>query len=141
MIDKEFIEQKLSYIQTHYYEMERLLSFTDEEIKKDFIKLRAFERILQLIVDEIIDINNHIIRYTPLKLPPDFQSGFTILAENNIIPEGFAKKIAPVVGLRNRLVNRYEKIDLDLMLQSIRKNKEDFKEYIKYIFYFLEKGG
>lgn len=141
MIDRKFIEQKLSYIQTYYEEMERLLSFTDEEIKKDFIKLRAIERILQLIVDEIIDINNHIIRYTPLEVPPDFQSTFTILAENKMIPEDFAKKIAPVVGLRNRLVHRYEKVDLDVMLQSIRKNKSDFKEYIKHIFYFLKKKG
>ncbi|RMG05059.1 MAG: DUF86 domain-containing protein [Nitrospirae bacterium] len=139
MIDRHFIEQKLSNIQNYYDEIEQLFSYTDEEIKNDFIKLRAVERILQLIVDEIIDINNHIIRYQPLKLPPDFQSTFMILAENRIIPEDFAKKIAPVVGLRNRLVHRYEKIDLDLLLHTIRRNREDFKEYSRYILYFLEK--
>jgi len=63
-----------------------------------------------------------------------------VLAENNILPESFAKKIAPVVGLRNRLVHRYEKIDLDLLLSLVRKNKEDFIEYVKYIFQFIEKN-
>ncbi len=85
MIDKNFLRQKLAYVESYYMELEK--------------------------------------------------------AENKILPQDFAKKIAPVVGLRNRLVHRYEKIDSDLMLQSIRKNKGDFKEYIKYIFHFLEKNG
>ncbi len=59
------------------------------------------------------------------------------LAENKILPQAFAERIAPVVGLRNRLVHRYEKIDLDILLDTIRKNKKDFKEYTKHIFEFL----
>jgi uncharacterized protein YutE (UPF0331/DUF86 family) len=137
MIDRYFIETKLSYIQSYCVELDNILAFTDIEIKRDFIKLRALERILQLIVDEIIDINNHIIRYHPLTVPEDFQSSFRVLAEHKILPEEFADKIAPVVGLRNRLVHRYEKINLDLLLQAIRKNKEDFKEYTRYIFDFI----
>jgi uncharacterized protein YutE (UPF0331/DUF86 family) len=137
MIDKTFVETKLFYIQTYFSELEKILTYSNREIKKDFLKLRALERVLQLIVDEIIDINNHIIRYSNLKIPDDFQSSFMILAENKILPVTFAKRIAPVVGLRNRLVHRYEKIDVDILLDTIRKNKKDFKEYIRHIFGFL----
>ncbi len=140
MIDKDFVKSKIFFIKSYYEELEQILSFSDTEIKKDFVKLRAIERIIQLIVDEIIDINNHFIRYGFLKIPENFQSSFLALAENKILPENFAKKIAPVVGLRNRLVHRYEKIDLDLLLRLVRKNKEDFIEYVKYIFQFIEKS-
>ena len=140
VIDKEFIKTKLFLIKSYYEELEQILSFSDSEIKEDFIRLRAIERLIQLIVDEIIDINTHIMRYQPLKLSIDFQSSFLILAENNILPESFAKKIAPVVGLRNRLVPRYEKIDLDLLLNLIRKNKDDFIEYVKHILDFIQKS-
>jgi len=140
VIDKEFIKTKLFLIKSYYEELEQILSFSDSEIKEDFIRLRAIERLIQLIVDEIIDINTHIMRYQPLKLSIDFQSSFLILAENNILPESFAKKIAPVVGLRNRLVHRYEKIDLDLLLNLIRKNKDDFIEYVKHILDFIQKS-
>jgi len=140
VIDKEFIKTKLFLIKSYYEELEQILSFSDSEIKEDFIRLRAIERLIQLIVDEIIDINTHIMRYHPLKLSIDFQSSFLILAENNILPESFAKKIAPVVGLRNRLVHRYEKIDLDLLLNLIRKNKDDFIEYVKHILDFIQKS-
>lgn len=140
MIDKDFVKSKIFLIKSYYEELEYILSFSDTEIKKDFVKLRAIERIIQLIVDEVIDINNHFIRYGSFKIPESFQSSFLVLAENNILPESFAKKIAPVVGLRNRLVHRYEKIDLDLLLSLVRKNKEDFIEYVKYIFQFIEKN-
>lgn len=140
MIDKDFIKSKIFFIKSYYEELEHILSFSDTEIKKDIVKLRAIERIIQLIVDEIIDINTHFIRYGSLKIPESFQSSFLVLAENNILPESFAKKIAPVVGLRNRLVHRYEKIDLDLLLSLVRKNKEDFTEYLKYIFQFIERS-
>lgn len=92
MIDKEFIKTKLFLIKSYYEELEQILSFSDSEIKEDFIKLRAIERVIQLIVDEIIDINTHIVRHHPLKLPSDFQSSFLILAGNKILPESFAKK-------------------------------------------------
>ena len=138
MIDKLFIETKLSYIQAYFKELEGVLVYPDKEIQKDFLKLRALERILQLIVDEMIDINNHIIRYAHLRVPDNFQSSFLVLGENKILPEVFANRIAPVVGLRNRLVHRYEKIDLDVLLDTVRKNKKDFKKYVRHIFEFLK---
>ena len=137
MIDRIFIETKLSYIQAYYQELEGVLGYSDHEIKSDILKLRALERIIQLVVDEIIDINNHIIRYVQLRVPEDFQSTFLILAENKILPEEFARRIAPVVGLRNRLVHRYEKVAVEILLNTIRKSKEDFKEYVKHILLYL----
>lgn len=139
MIDKVFIESKLSYIQAYSKELEDVLTFSDQEIKEDFLKLRSLERILQLIVDEMVDINSHIIRYGHFQAPDDFQGSFMVLSENRIFPEEFARKIAPVIGLRNRLVHRYEKIDIGILLEAVRKNKEDFREYVRYIFEFTKK--
>jgi len=40
--------------------------------------------------------------------------------------------------LENFLHNKVDTmINLDLLLQAIRKNKEDFKEYTRYIFNFI----
>jgi len=141
MIDKTFVETKLFYIQSYFTELEKILNYSNQEIKKDFLKLRALERVLQLIVDEIVDINNHIIRYSNFRVPENFQSSFMVLAENNILPRTFVMKIAPIVGLRNRLVHRYEKVDVDVLLSAVRKDKEDIKRYVKYIFEFLQQNS
>jgi len=139
MVNKNFIKQKLDKIKDYYKELEEVLNLEDKEILKKIFYLRAIERVFQLIVDEMIDINLHLIRNLELSSPQDFQSSFEIIAKKEIIPPEFALKIAPVVGLRNRLVHRYEEIDKKFFLEQIRREKEDFVKYIQYIEAFLEK--
>ena len=138
MIDKAFLSVKLDLIKKYAGDLENVLQTPIGQIKKNFIAVYAVERIFQLIVDEIIDINNHIILRNKLEVPDDFQSTFLILAQNNVIGEAFAKRIAPVVGLRNILVHRYEKIDKDLFLNSVAKERDDFREYIKEMGQYIE---
>jgi uncharacterized protein YutE (UPF0331/DUF86 family) len=139
MIDKTFIEKRIGRIEAYSREIEMVFKYSLEEIKKDFLKYRTIERLLQLLVDEMIDVNNHFIGRLNFKIPDDFQSTFLVLGENNILPEDFAKRLAPLVGLRNRLVRRYEEIDLGLLLNTVQKEKGDFKKYIKFIREYIEK--
>lgn len=137
MIDKIFITNKLDQIRKYYADLEKILNVPIEKLKNDSISGYAIERLFQLIVDEIIDINNHLILRNKLETPDDFQSTFSILAKNKIIKENFAERIAPTVGLRNKLVHRYEKIDRDLFLNTVLKEKKDLKEYVKIIGNYL----
>lgn len=141
MIDKEFIYKKLVFIEEYFKELEEVCNISMDEMKKDFMRFYAMERIFQLIVDEMIDINNHIIIHSGFKNPNDLQSTFITLGENDVIPMDFANKIFSCVGLRNRLVHRYEKIDKDLELRTIYSEKDDFKEYVRLISDFLKKSA
>lgn len=134
MFDKELIKSKLDQIIEYLDELEPIAEkMTDEEIKKNYLNYHAAERILQLIVDTMIDINMHFIKERKLFVPDDLQSTFRTLADNKILPADFADKIAPVVGLRNILVHRYEKIDKDLFVRNMKNNYTDFKKYIVFI--------
>ncbi|MBU4339107.1 DUF86 domain-containing protein [Patescibacteria group bacterium] len=139
MLDRKFIEGKISLIEEYFYEMEDVVKFGEKEILKDNMKLRALERDFQLIVDEMIDINLHFIRELDLKSPDDFQNTFSILAASNIIPDDFAEKLAPVVGTRNILVHRYEKVDKKLFISQVKNERKDFLEYLKLINQYLKK--
>ena len=132
-INKPFIESKLEYIAEYARQLDIVLDFTDEDIRSDFFKLHTLERLIQLIVDEMVDINTHIIRYSDVKTPDDFQSSFRVLAEISIFPLDFAERIAPTVGLRNRLVHRYEEVKPELLIRIAKNEKDDFKEYVTHI--------
>ncbi len=135
--NREFLENKLEYIAQYAKRLDEVLSFSIDEVNADFYKLHTLERLVQLIVDEMIDVNTHIIRHSDIKTPNDFQSTFRALAEVQVFPFDFAERIAPTVGLRNRLVHRYEEIKPDLLIQSAKKEKDDFKEYVSYIRTFI----
>jgi len=137
--EKAFVLKKIEEIIGYLNETEDLLKFSDKEILSDSGKTHIAERLLQLIVDEMIDINQHFIKELNLKVSEDFQGTFYILGENKILPIDFAQKIAPVVGLRNRVVHRYETLDIRLFISIFRKNLDDFKIYIKIINDYLKK--
>ena len=140
MINKKFINDKLEYIKKYYREFEEgLLKFPVKNVNKDMFYLRAYERIFQLIVDEMLDINTHIISKMDLDKARDYQGTFIVLGEAEILPFDFSRKIAPVVGLRNILVHRYEKIDPELFLKHLKKDREDFAKYVKIIKDYIEK--
>lgn len=139
MIDKNLIKEKIRNIQEYLNEIKPILSLEIEEILASIEKIRALERNFQLIVDEALDINIHFIQELNLQSSDDFQSTFIILGEHRILPYQFVLKIAPTVGLRNRLVHRYETIDRRLFIKSFKNNYPDFEEYIRLIEEYLDK--
>jgi len=136
--EKAFIIKKLEELSGYAKEAEPLLSIPVEEILKDNLKVHTLERLLQLIVDDMVDINQHFIRELKLKVSEDFQGTFYILAENRILDNDFAKKLAPIVGLRNRIVHRYEAVDLRLFVESFKKDLPDIYEYSRQIMNAIE---
>lgn len=132
-----YVRQKLTEAATYQEELGKLLASSDEEILRDSGKLHVAERLLQLIVDTLIDINQHFIKELNLAPVEDFQSTFLILGEHGVLPKDFATKISPVVGLRNRVVHRYESLDKSLFIKSLRNNYRDFDMYRKYVETYL----
>lgn len=137
---KAFVLEKLTEIEKYQNELKQLLDFSDEEILNDSGKMHIAERLLQLIVDTTLDINQHFIKELGLEPAEDFQSTFYILGKHNVIPNDFAVKIAPVVGLWNRVVHRYDTLNKDLFVKTLREDYKDFDLYGKLIQKHLEKN-
>ena len=131
--EQNFVTAKLSIIADYLEDAERIFAHGYEQVLKDVDKRLASERLCQLIVDSMLDINHHFIKELNLEVSDDLQGTFYILGENNVLPMEFAKKIAPVVSIRNRLVHKYEELDKELFVRSFFKDREDFKKYIQFI--------
>jgi len=136
--DKNFVIKKLEMIAEYTKELKELLEYSDNDIFADHNKLHSAERLVQLVVDLMLDVNQHFIRELDLKIPDELRGTFIILGENGILPQEFAEKIAPLTGVRNILVHQYERIEKDLFMRNLRKNFGDLQEYQKHIFKYLE---
>lgn len=129
MLDKELITRKLSRIKRYIAELEPLVQLGEQALARDSIKCYAAERLFQLIVDAMIDINTHIIRGRVLPPPDDLQSTFITLSDADILPKRFAQKLAPIVGLRNAVVHRYETVSVERFIHELVLDFSDFKTY------------
>src|SRR3989338_10666693 len=130
MFDKPYLQKKLDLLSESVDRLEKLLETDVEEIKRDELKLPALERHFQKAVDTMVDINTHIIKEGNFGTVDDLQGTFKMLGDVNALEKKFAAKIAPIVGVRNMLVHRYEKLNKDMFLNNLKRNFSDFKTYL-----------
>ncbi|OHA27012.1 MAG: hypothetical protein A3D52_00930 [Candidatus Taylorbacteria bacterium RIFCSPHIGHO2_02_FULL_44_36] len=139
MLDRNLLEKKMNLLVGYIAELEVIIADSVVEILKDNNKYHATERIFQLIVDTMIDINIHLIKEGKLGAPDDFEGTFKLLGKVGVLDDKFAIKIAPIVGLRNRVVHQYDSLNMEEFIGSLKKDFFDFKEYLIQIENFLKR--
>ena len=129
----EIIVNKLIKMEEYIAELEEFKPDTYQEYKKDQLKRYAVERLIQLIIDLALDVNNILIKKADKYPAKDYFSSFLELVDLEILPEEFAKDIAPSTGIRNRLVHEYERINDKVVYQNLDKLIKYYLNYIKYV--------
>lgn len=140
MINKEFIKNKIIYIQNELKALSKYKSYSFEAIVSNFELHTITERIIERIINDALDINQHIIVESEKKgdIPFDFRESFLLLADFKIYPKNFAERISGSVGLRNILVHQYRRLDEKIFYQSIKDCLQDYIKYCDYILKFLK---
>jgi uncharacterized protein YutE (UPF0331/DUF86 family) len=134
----EVIVEKLIKMKEYIEQLKKIKPGSYQEYLHNVTVKFAVERIIQLIVDLALDINNIILAYH--KKPPaaDYFNSFIDLGECDVIDRTFAVEIAPSTGLRNRLVHEYEKINDEIVYRSIEKVCKMYGNYMVLINKFLK---
>ena len=139
MVDTDIVTTRLSKMK----EAVSLLGFVNTVSKEDFVNNRdnflKAERLLEIIVQSMIDIGTHIIAAKSFKKAQDYHEVFDILISAGVFPEEFSKSLHSLVGLRNLLAYEYLKIDHSELYEALLKNKEDIRLFCKSIADFIEK--
>ena len=91
------------------------------------------ERYLQLAIQTVLDIGNHIIADMKLNLPAENRDVFGLLAERKIVSAALAKKLMSMAGFRNILVHEYLEIDRHRVFEVLKKDLSDFDRFIKAV--------
>jgi uncharacterized protein YutE (UPF0331/DUF86 family) len=138
-MDKELIRnrlidlEKLVKVLTKYREM-RL-----ETLIRNYHHILAMEHGLQISIQIILDIGNHILASVGENDISDYSDIIIKLGIRGILPKPFAEKIRPLAGLRNILVHEYIKVDLDELHGILKENLPDFATFSEHILTFIEK--
>lgn len=142
MINKIFIQRKISLIQNELVYLLPFSKYSFDKIAADYIKQAAVERFLERVINRAIDINQHIIAELSTKdtePPLDYTQTFLRLADFGIYQQEFAEEISKSVGTRNKLIHEYDKTDQEKIYSSIADCLRDYHKYCEYILMFLEK--
>lgn len=139
MIDELIVKEKVAAIQRDLRELAEYKNATLEAIVSDYRTHKAIERMLEVIINEAIDINQHIIvKGGRGQLPFDFRESFLLLIEVGVYPAEFGKEISGSVGLRNILVHQYRKLDEQIFFSSIKDCLKQYTQYCEFILDFIK---
>ena len=129
----EIIVNKLIKMEEYISELEKYKPQSYKEYKNDQLKRYAVERLIQLIIDLALDVNNALIKNSNKYPAKDYYSSFLKLVDLGILPEEFAEDIAPSTGIRNRLVHEYEEVDDKVVFENLDKLLKYYLKYIKFV--------
>ena len=88
------------------------------------------ERQLQVAIQAVIDIGNHVLADRDLGTAKDYKDIFHILSKDRIVSKSLGSRLASMTGLRNVLVHDYLEVDLKIVHRILRKDLADFERFI-----------
>ena len=127
------ITDKLIKMEVYIKDLKKIKPYSYKKYLSDNITKYAIERLIQLVIDLALDINNIIIKNEGYYPASDYYNSFIKLVEIGVLSEKFAYKIAPSTGIRNRLVHEYEKVNDKIIFENIEKTCDYYIQYMKYM--------
>lgn len=138
-MDKQKILSKIDEINQYLEEIEQVAPSDFEEYESSIEKKRACERILQILIENVIDICNIITSESKLGMPSDEEDMLKKLAKKGIISGKMEKIIHNMKGFRNILVHKYAEVKDELVFEMIKERLSDFEKFKEEILIFIQK--
>jgi len=138
MIDKLSIDKKLNDLNENIVMLNEFRKISLEDLKKSLKDQWAIFYGLQISIQTIIDIGNHILAALKENQIEEYVDIIDKLGEKEIIPKDFAVRIRGMAGLRNLLVHEYGIINIQKIYNVLQNNISDFEEFQNYIRKYLE---
>ncbi|MBW4554445.1 MAG: DUF86 domain-containing protein [Trichormus sp. ATA11-4-KO1] len=136
-IDTVIISTRLEFIVRYLENLKRFEAISWDDYVNSFDTQLIIERLLQLMTQAAIDINDHILsKLNPGKSPTNFEA-FIEIGKYGVISTELAAQLAPSGGLRNRLVHEYDDIDPTEVFKAISFALQQYPLYVRQINTYL----
>ncbi|MFC4411375.1 DUF86 domain-containing protein [Chungangia koreensis] len=132
-IDRKKITETLTY-------MERLLDGYErnEKWNADIIHELALEKLVQNVIESIIDVGNSMIDGFIMRDPGSYEDILDILLDEKVISQEMHAPLVKVIGLRKMLVRDFVKVDTDLVISIMNEGMEALKQFAPAVRAYLE---
>jgi uncharacterized protein YutE (UPF0331/DUF86 family) len=137
MIRPEIIRRRLNKLDEYISILQGLRKYTFEAFVSDPEHYGSTERFLQLAIETVIDMGNHLIADENLGIVNWYSDIPKILTEKGYIDELLREKWIKMIGFRNTMVHDYIDIDRHIVYDILQNNLDDFEELRQIFAQFL----
>ncbi len=132
------VNEKTSFVLSNLENLKILQSIPEDEFLSDFRNIESAKHLLQVSIEAMIDIANHIIARKKLDRPESYGHSFKILNERGIITDINLENLMMMAKFRNRVVHIYNDLDPKEIYRILKQNLADFAFYLEEIRLYLK---
>ncbi|HHY38414.1 MAG TPA: DUF86 domain-containing protein [Clostridia bacterium] len=133
MIDRTKLRDKMAFIENNLRLLREISKLPAEKFTTLTTDFHAAVRLLQISIEAMIDIGNHIVAQERLGVPKTYGEVFRLMADANVIPRSFLETTEKMVKFRNRVVHLYSDVDPMEVHNILCNNLDDFNVFIGFI--------
>ncbi|MCX7689441.1 DUF86 domain-containing protein [Thermoflexus sp.] len=138
MVRVEVLQRRLRKLDEYLEILRRLQRYSFEEFIRDAERYGSAERFLQLAIEALLDMGNHIIADLNLGEVRWYSDIPTILAERAGLDPDLKEKWIRMIGFRNVLVHEYLDLDRRIVYEVLQSGLEDFERLRRFFASFLQ---
>ena len=127
------IIRKIGELERTIQQLRRFQSYSYKEIEDDLGKFWAIAGGLQISIQMIINIGNHILAEIGENQIDGYSDIFDGLEKLGILTQDFSENMQGMAEFRNMLVYRYDEVDTRALYDILQNKLYDFEKFIGYI--------
>jgi uncharacterized protein YutE (UPF0331/DUF86 family) len=106
LVDRHVVQARIGKLREYLTLLRKIRGLASEaRFVRDPLIYGNAERYLQLAIQAVLDISNHVVADTDSRLPSDNKELFQVLATRKIISAALARRLVSMAGRRNILVH------------------------------------
>jgi len=134
LVDRFVVDARIAKIREYVALLRKIYRQNEEKtLLKDPLVYGNAERYLQLAIQCVLDISNHIVADLRLNLPADNRELFEMLAEHKVLSKSLSARLTSMAGFRNILVHEYLEIDRKRVFSALKNDLGDFEKFIRAV--------
>lgn len=137
MVRPEVLQRRLRKLDEYLEILRRLQQYSFEEFIQDPERYGSAERFLQLAIEALLDMGNHIIADLNLGEVRWYSDIPVILAERGGLEPDLKEKWIRMIGFRNILVHEYLDLDRRIVYEVLQSGLGDLERLRRFFASFL----
>ena len=128
MVKQDVVAARLEKLNAYLQTLNAVQQYDLVRFMEDPFIHGTAERYLHLSIECLLDIGNHLISDRGYRKPATYGEIPEILAEQGVISQDLAARMAGMAAFRNILVHDYLKLDLEKVYKVIQEHMKDLEE-------------
>ena len=129
MVDSELLQRRLERLDEYLIILQRLSQYTYGEFIADPERYGSAERFLELSIQLIDDMGNHVVAAERLGRVEAAADIPRLLHDHGIVDDALADCPAAMIGFRNVLAHEYMEIDRRQVYENLTQRLDDFGQF------------